>query len=137
VGFAPLPDALDLGRTCEVIAVSGLVEPATLAGSLAGLAARGLGTVTLVPDAAWVRIKKGLTVLALAFGAWTSHEPASPQAHHLKIATETEESEEKKSGPKKIEADGRRREISHVGKKTAQPTRSFQPDRLIVVSGYR
>jgi hypothetical protein len=85
VGFAPLPDALDLGRACEVIAVRGLVEPATLAGSLAGLAARGLGTVTLAPDAAWVRIKKGLTVLTLAFGAWTSHEPASPQAHHLKI----------------------------------------------------
>ena len=129
MGFAPLPDALDLGRTCEVIAVSGLVEPATLAGSLAGLAApvarmglppradaldvgrageviavawllepavlaggfarlstRGLGAVTLAPDAAWVRIKKGLTVLALAFGAWTSHEPASPQAQHLQIA---------------------------------------------------
>ena len=27
--------------------------------------------------------------------------------------------------------------IEYVGKKTAQPTRPFQPDRLIVVSGYR
>src|SRR5437870_13370259 len=93
VGFAPLPDALDLGRACEVIAVRGLGEPATLAGSLAGLAARGLGTGTLAPDAAWGRSKKGLTVLALACGAWTSHEPASPQTHHLKIAAEKEESE--------------------------------------------
>lgn len=85
MGFAPLPDALDLGRACAVSAVCGLVEPAPWAGSLAGLSARGLGTVTLAPDAAWVRIKKGLTVLTRAFGAWTSHEPASPQAHYRKI----------------------------------------------------
>ena len=86
MGFAPLPDALDLGRACEVIAVRGLVEPATLAGSLAGLSARGLGAVALALGAARVRIKEGPTVLALAFAEWTSHEPASPQAHDLQIA---------------------------------------------------
>jgi hypothetical protein len=43
----------------------------------------------------------------------------------------------RKSGPKNIEEDGRRGEICHGGKKTAQPTRPFQPDCLITVSGYR
>jgi hypothetical protein len=84
-----------------------------------------------------INLTEGLTVLALAFGKWTSHEPASPQAHDLKIAAETEENGGEKSGPKNIEEDGRRGEISPVGKKTAPPTRPFQPDRLIAVSGYR
>jgi hypothetical protein len=44
-------------------------------------------------------------VLTLAFGAWTSHEPASPQAHDLKIAAETEENGGEKGGLKKIEED--------------------------------
>ena len=86
MGFAPLPDALDLGWAAATIPVVGLLRPEVLAGRLAGLAARRLGTVTLAPDAAWVRRQTGLTVLALAFGAWTSHAPASPPAHHLKSA---------------------------------------------------
>ena len=86
MGSAPLPDALAMGGACEVIAVAWLLEPAVLAGGFAGLPARELGAVALAPGAARVRSKEGLTVLALALGVWTSHEPASPQAHHLKIA---------------------------------------------------
>ena len=85
VGFAPLPDALDMGRVAEIIPVAWLVEPAALAGSLAGLAARGLGAVALAPGAARVGSKEGLTVLALAFREWTCHWPASPQANDRKI----------------------------------------------------
>jgi hypothetical protein len=58
-------------------------------------------------------------VLALAFGEWSSHEPASPQAHDLKIAAEMEENGGENSGPKKIAEDKRRGEIFHGGKKTA------------------
>ena len=97
MGLAPLPDALDLGRAAEIIPVVGLLMPSALAGSLAGLAARRLGAVALVPDVARVRSKEGPTVLALTFAEWTSHEPASPQAHDLQIAAETEENEEKKA----------------------------------------
>ena len=78
-----------------------------LAGGFAGLPARELGAVALAPDAARVRIKEGPTVLALAFAEWTSHEPASPQAHELQLAAETEENGEKKAGrstSKKTEA---------------------------------
>src|SRR5215813_5464419 len=79
--------------------------------SFARLSARGLGAVALAPGATRVRSKEGPTVLALALGAWTSHEPASPQAHDLQIAAETEENGGEKSGPKKIEADQRRGDI--------------------------
>jgi hypothetical protein len=42
----------------------------------------------------------------------------------------------RKKRPKNIEEDRRRGEIFHVGKKMAQPTRPFHPDRLITISGY-
>ena len=81
VGLAPLPDALDLGRAAEIIPVVGLLMPPVLAGRLAGLAARRLGAVALVPDVARVRSKEGPTVLALPFAEWTSHEPEEMQAY--------------------------------------------------------
>ena len=108
VGSAPLPDALDLGRTAEIIPVVRFVMPTALAGGLAGLSARGLGAVALAPGAARVGIKEGLTVLALAFGEWTSHWPESPQANDLKIAAWKEENGEEKSALKKSEEHGRR-----------------------------
>ena len=85
VGFAPLPNALDLGRACEGIAVGWLVSPPTLAGGLAGLVARGLGAGALASSAARVGIKKGLTVLTLALAQWTSHWPEPPQVNEPKI----------------------------------------------------
>jgi hypothetical protein len=66
MGFAPLPDALDMRRVAEISLVVRFVMPTALAGGLAGLAARGLGAVALAPGAARVGIKEGLTVLALA-----------------------------------------------------------------------
>jgi hypothetical protein len=137
MSLAPLPDALDLGRAAEIIPVMGLLMPPALAGSLAGLATCGLGTVALVPDVARVRRKEGPTVLALPFAGWTSHEPVSPQAHELQSAAETEENGEHKSGPKHLEEDGRRGEICYVRKKMAQPTRPVDLDGLSTVSGYR
>jgi len=101
VGLSPLPDALDMGGTTEVITVARLVQPAALTGRFAGLAARGRRTVVLAPGAARVRIKKGLTVLTLALGEWTSHWPASPQTNDLNIAVWKEE----KAEPAKFEAE--------------------------------
>src|SRR5215471_7775755 len=137
VGLAPLPDALDVGGASEVIAVAGLLEPAALARRLAGLAARGLSAVALALDVARVRSKEGPTVLALALGAWTSHEPVSPQAHDLQSAAETKENGENQSGPKHLEEDGRRGELCYVRKKRAQPTRPVDPDGCSTVLGYR
>jgi hypothetical protein len=77
------------------------MEPTALAGGLAGLAARGHGAVALAPGAARVGRKEGLTVLALAFGKWTSHWPASPQANHRKIRAWKEENGAEKAGQRR------------------------------------
>jgi hypothetical protein len=108
VRLAPLPHALDLGGACEVIAVRGLVEPATLAGGFAGVAARGLGAVALASGATGVGIKEGLTVLTLALTQWTFHWPASPQANDQGSRAWKEENGAAKSAPKKSEEHGRR-----------------------------
>jgi hypothetical protein len=84
------------------------VEPTTLAGGFAGLAARGLGAVALALGAARVGSKEGLTVLTLALREWTSHGPASPQVHDQGGGVWKEENGEEKSVPKKSEEDGRR-----------------------------
>src|SRR5262245_56658447 len=78
---APLPDTLDMGGAGEVIAVTWLLYPAVLAGGFARLPTRGLGAAALACGATRVGIKEGLTVLTLALPQWTSHRPASPQAH--------------------------------------------------------
>ena len=108
VGFAPLPDALDLGRAAEIIAVLRFLMPTALASGLAGLAARGLAAVALAPGTARVGSKEGLTVLALALREWTFHWPASPQANDRGIRVWKEENGEAKSASKTIEENGRR-----------------------------
>jgi len=95
-----------MGRVAEIIPVVRLLMPTALAGGLAGLAARGLGAVALAPGAARVGIKKGLTVLALAFREWTSHWPASPQANDRHIAAWKEENGKAHTG----ESRGKKRE---------------------------
>jgi len=97
-----------MGRAAEVITVGGLLQPTALAGRFAGPSARGLGAVALAPGATRVGIKEGLTVLALTFGAWTSHWPASPQANEQGSGARKKENGEEKSAPKKIEENGRR-----------------------------
>jgi hypothetical protein len=62
----------------------------------------------LASGAARVGIKEGLTVLALALRAWTSHWPASPQANERKSGAWKEANGEEKSAPKQIEEKGRR-----------------------------
>ena len=101
VGLAPLPDTLDMGRAAEIIPVVRFVEPTALAGGLAGLLAPGRGAVALALGVARVGSKEGLTMLALAFGMWTSHWPASPQANHRKIGAWKEENGEEKAGQRR------------------------------------
>jgi hypothetical protein len=74
------------------------LPPTALAGRFAGPAARGCGAVALPPRTARVGSKEGLTVLALTFGAWTSHGPVSPQAHDRKIVMRKEANREEKTG---------------------------------------
>jgi hypothetical protein len=72
-----------------------------LTGGFARLPTLGLGAVALALGTTWVGIKEGLTVLALAFGEWTSHWPASPQVNDRKIGASKEENGEEKNEPKK------------------------------------
>jgi hypothetical protein len=97
-----------MGRAAEGITVVGVLQPTALASRFASLAARGLGAVALPPRATRVGSKEALTVLALAFGEWTSHGPVSPEAHERKIVAWKEANREEKTGLKKIEEDGRR-----------------------------
>src|SRR5712691_10272640 len=103
VGLSPLPDALDMGGTTEVITVVGVSQPPALTGRFAGLAARWRRTGALAPGAARVRIKEGLAMLTLALGEWTSHGPVSPQAHNRNVAASREENAEEKGEPKTAE----------------------------------
>ena len=134
--LAPLPDALDMGGTAEVITIVGLLEPPPLTGRFARFAARWLRTVALAPGAARVGIKEGLAVLTLAFAEWTSHWPASPQANDRNIAAWKEEYSEENEGrrsKKTEEAD----KYQFFWKKKEWPNLQFQPDRLIAISGRR
>ena len=108
VSLAPLPDAFDVGGACEVIAVRRFVQPAPLAGDSAGMAARGLRAVALASSATGVGSKEGLTMLTLALTQWTSHGPASPQAHDPGSGMWKEENGAEKSAPKKRKEHERR-----------------------------
>ena len=105
MGLPPGSDALDVGRAGAGIAVGGFVAPAPLAGRLAGLVARRRGAVALAPSATRVGSKEGLTMLALTFGEWTSHWPASPQVNDRKIGGQKEENGE---GKKRTQAERRK-----------------------------
>jgi hypothetical protein len=129
MGLPPGADTLDMRRAGEVIAVGGLVAPAPLAGGLARLVTRRRGAVALAPSAPGIGSKEGLTVLALALPEWTSHGPASPQAHDQGISAWKEENGQEKRTPKKIKEDGRTGCTDVLGKKTPQPTRQFQLNR--------
>jgi hypothetical protein len=129
MGLPPGADALDRRRAGDVIAVGGLVAPAPLAGGLARLAARRRGAGALAPSATGIGSKAGLTVLALALPAWTSHGPASPQAHEQGNGVWKEENGQEKRAPQKIKEDGRTGCPDVLGKKTPQPTRQFQLNR--------
>ena len=108
VGSTPLPDALDVGGTCEVIAVAWLLSPAVWARGVARLPTRGLGAGALACGATRVGSKEGLTMLTLTLTQWTSHGPASPQAHEPWSGAWKEENGEAKSVLKKSEEHGRR-----------------------------
>jgi hypothetical protein len=135
--LAPLPDALNMGGTAEVITVVGLLEPPALTGRFAGLAARGLRTVALAPGAARVGIKEGLAVLTLAFGEWTSHWPASPQVNDRNIAPWKEENGEENEGGRRSKKTEEADRYQFFWKKKEGPNLQFQPDRLIAISGRR
>src|SRR5262245_13874999 len=98
MSLTPRSNALDLGGACKVIAVVGFLVPSPLAGGFAGLSACRCGTVALALGAPRVGSKEGLTVLTLAFGEWTSHWPASPQANERKLGAWKEEAGEEKAG---------------------------------------
>jgi hypothetical protein len=93
-----------MGGAGEVLAVAWLLQPAVLTRSFARLPARGLGAVALARGAARVGIKKGLTVLTFTLTQWTSHEPASPQAHDQEIGSWKEE-----NGAEKMRTEEERR----------------------------
>jgi hypothetical protein len=137
MGLAPLSHPLDMGGATEVILVGRFLEPATLTGGFARLAAGGLRTIVLPPHIAEVRIKKGLTVLALAFSAVTSHGPASPQAYDRHGAAWKEENQEENAGEKKRKKSEGMKEMACAGRKWTEAILHSHPARLIAVSGRR
>jgi hypothetical protein len=126
-----------MGGATEVITVARLLQPTALTGRFAGLAACWRRAVVLAPGAARVRSKKGLTVLTLALGEWTSHWPASPQTNDLQIAAWKEENGEAQRGRSRSKKTEEADKYSIFWKKTQPPNLQFQSDRLIAVSGRR
>jgi hypothetical protein len=137
VGLSPLPDALDMDGTTAGIMVARVWQPTALAGRFAGLAACWRRTGVLAPSAARVRNKKGLTVLTLARGEWTSHWPASPQANDRHIAAWQEANGDEQAGRRRSKKTEEAEKYLIFWKKTQQPNLQFQPDRLSAVSGRR
>ena len=125
VGLAPLPDALNVGGACEVIAVRWLVQPAALAGGFAGLAALELGAIALAPSAAGGGGKEDLTVLTLALAQWTSHWPASPQVNDRHIAAQEEEPGEENGRGSRAKKTEERDESRVLGRRRNGLTYSF------------
>jgi hypothetical protein len=68
MALAPQLDAPDLVGSAKIVAVTGFAQPPSLAGGLAGLATRGLGTIPLAIVGAWIRKEK-----LSATTAFTSH----------------------------------------------------------------
>ena len=126
-----------MGRAAEIIPVVRFVEPTALAGSFAGLMARGFGAVALASSAARVGIKKGLTVLTLALAQWTSHWPESPQGNDLHIAAQEEEPGEENGRGSRSKKTEERDEYRVFGKKKEWSNLQFHPGHLHAVSGYR
>jgi len=73
MAFAPLLDAADFLRSTKVVAVSVLAQPSSLAGCLAGLAARGLGTVALAVFGPRIGNEKLGATAAFASGLRVAH----------------------------------------------------------------
>jgi hypothetical protein len=76
MSFAPLPYALDVVGTAEVVAVVVFIKPLPTACCFGSLAAFGLAAISLMPDIAVVRKKEVLTVPALALSNLFSHGSA-------------------------------------------------------------
>jgi hypothetical protein len=79
MGLAPVSHSLHVLRAAEVIAVGGLAQPTLLAGLLAGVAALGLGTVTLTILIAKIGEKEIVATAALAPPGPNIHRP---RTHH-------------------------------------------------------
>ena len=65
MGRAPLLDPPNVFRAAKIIPVFRFLQPLTLAGGFAGLAAFGFAAILLMPGVAGVRKKKSVTMLAL------------------------------------------------------------------------
>jgi len=88
MGLAPLPDPLDVGRTSEVIAIGGLVQPATLTVGFTGPAAIGGQTEKLALGMMPVGREEFFAAAALASGGLGTHR--EPSCKKMKSATESE-----------------------------------------------
>jgi hypothetical protein len=113
------------------------MQPMTLAGSLAGLAAHGLRTVTLPSHVAGVRMKEALTVLTLALSDVMSHWPASPQANDCHVAAWKKEGREENTGERRGKKNEEIYSNGRFRKKKDGGTLHFHPVRLAAISGHR
>jgi hypothetical protein len=87
MGLSPLPDALDVVGTSEVIAVAWLAQPAALTVGLAGPAALGSRTEKVATGIMPVGREEFCAAAALASGRRGTHRP--PSRMKTKPATES------------------------------------------------
>jgi hypothetical protein len=117
MGGTPSLDAMDVGRPFEVVPTFVRLEPAALAGRLAGLAALRLRTVPLVIAAAWVGFVQLMAAAALATSAMGGHvfpdrnattDKRSPPGPPRMEENKRRKPSERRPGPKKTRTEGRR-----------------------------
>jgi hypothetical protein len=102
--LTPVIDAVGVGRSAEIVASLIGPSPSALACGLAGLLAVGLGAVSLMVAAAWVRIVQLAAAAALMFSATARHVSRCRTGRPLgKPAGSIEEDQEKKIGKEKEE----------------------------------
>jgi hypothetical protein len=79
MAFAPDLDTANFVRSAEVVAVAILAEPPSMAGCLAGLSARGLGTVALAIFGPGIGNEKLGATTAFASGLRAAHREPHPR----------------------------------------------------------
>src|SRR5688572_32465100 len=100
--LAPPLDAADRLSTAEVVAIAILTQPPSLAECLAGLSARGVGTVVLAVCGPRVGTKKLGAIAAFMSDLRTAHREPPPRSNAAGKKTK------KKTGKKMKPEEGRR-----------------------------
>jgi len=123
--LAPLPDALNVGRASEVIAIGWFVQPAALTVGLAGPAAIRGRTEKVASRIMPVGREEFFAAVALASGKRGTHRP--PSRKKTQPATESKTASGRRQNAKKEEKSSRGIPKKITRKKTEFQTAGFSP----------